>query len=77
MAVDMNEHPWMEHDITGHRAQLPDLPYWRAQGWNPVDGPLPEPDLLRDPVPEADAVKPTEQAESAVTASVSEGEHDG
>lgn len=45
----MNEHPWMEHDKTGHRAQLPDLPYWRAQGWNPVEGPHPEPDLLHDP----------------------------
>lgn len=45
----MSEHPWMEHEQTGHRAQLPDLPYWRENGWNPVDGPHPEPDTLHDP----------------------------
>lgn len=48
----MNEHPWMEHDKTGHRAQLPDLPYWRAMGWSLVDGPHPENDYLHDPEPE-------------------------
>lgn len=45
-------HPWMEHDKTGHRAQLPDEPYWRAMGWYPVDGPHPEPDLTHE-TPEA------------------------
>lgn len=46
----LSEHPWMEHAETGHRAQLPDIPYWRANGWSPVDGPPPEPDLTRDPL---------------------------
>lgn len=45
----MSDHPWMEHAETGHRAQLPDLEYWRAQGWAPCDGPPPEPDRLHDP----------------------------
>lgn len=44
-----SEHPWMEHSETGHRSQLPDLPYWRAMGWTPVDGPHPEPDLTHEP----------------------------
>jgi hypothetical protein len=47
------EHIWMEHDQTHHRAQLPDIPYWRANGWNPCDGPPPEPDLTRAPIDEA------------------------
>jgi hypothetical protein len=45
----LSEHPWMRHDTTGHVAQLPDLPYWRANGWQPCDGPPPEPDLTRAP----------------------------
>lgn len=48
----LNEHPWMEHEVTGHRAQLPDLDYWRANGWHPVDGPHAEPDRTKDPEPE-------------------------
>lgn len=46
--MNLSEHPWMEHVETGHRAQLPDLPYWRANGWSPCAGPPPEPDLTRD-----------------------------
>jgi hypothetical protein len=57
-----SEHPWMEHDKTGHRAQLPDEPYWRAQGWNPVDAPHPEPDLLHDPVLHDPPPKPEKPA---------------
>lgn len=45
----VSEHPWMEHNVTGHRAQLPDIDYWRANGWTPCDGPPPEPDLTQDP----------------------------
>ena len=45
-------HIWMEHGEHGGRAQLPDIPYWRAAGWEPCDGPPPEPDLTRDPEPE-------------------------
>lgn len=56
--MDTSEHPWMEHDKTGHRAQLPDLPYWRANGWSPCDGPYPEPDLTR--APDADEAPPSE-----------------
>lgn len=47
--MTQSDHPWMEHAETGHRAQLPDDPYWRGVGWNPVDGPHPEPDILHDP----------------------------
>jgi len=48
-----SEHPWMQHDQTGHRAQLPDIPYWRANGWNPCDGPPPETDLTLAPIDQA------------------------
>lgn len=47
----MTDHIWMEHNITHGRALLPDLPYWRTIGWEPCDGPPPEPDLTRDPDP--------------------------
>lgn len=53
----MNEHPWMRHEETGHLAQLPDIPYWRARGWNPVDAPEPASNLPRDPEPEPPAVE--------------------
>jgi len=53
--MTLSEHPWMEHDVTKARAQLPDIPYWRANGWNPCDGPYPEPDFTRDPKPESPA----------------------
>ncbi len=53
-APNLSEHPWMEHAKTGHRAQLPDLPYWRENGWSPCEGPPPEPNLTRDE-PEAPA----------------------
>ena len=43
---------WMEHDVHKGRALLPDLPYWRANGWNPCDGPPALPSTLRDPIPE-------------------------
>lgn len=50
----MTERIWMQHPETGGRAELPDIAYWRANGWEPTDdGPPPEPDLLRDPPPEA------------------------
>ncbi len=58
MPPNLSEHPWMEHDKTGHRAQLPDIPYWRANGWEPCDGPPPDPDLTRDTLdPEAPAAE--------------------
>jgi hypothetical protein len=40
---------WMKHAEHDGIADLPDLPFWRAQGWEPTDGPPPEPDTLRDP----------------------------
>jgi hypothetical protein len=49
-APNLSEHPWMEHEETGHRAQLPDIGYWRGNGWHPCDGPPPEPVLTRDTV---------------------------
>ena len=44
----MTDHIWMEHTAHGGRRELPDIPYWRANGWEPCDGPPPEPDLTRD-----------------------------
>lgn len=48
---------WMKHAQTGGIADLPDLEYWRAMGWEPTDERPPEPDLLRDPPTEAPAEK--------------------
>jgi hypothetical protein len=49
---------WMEHDVHGGRALLPDLPYWRANGWNPCDGPPVMPSTLRDPIPDPEPEAP-------------------
>lgn len=42
----------MKHAETGGIADLPDLPYWRGNGWEPTDERPPEPDLLHDPEPD-------------------------
>jgi hypothetical protein len=42
---------WMKHGDTGLLADLPDLPYWRAVGWEPTDERPQEIDTLRDPLP--------------------------
>lgn len=42
---------WMKNAETGGIADLPDLEYWRANGWKPTDERPAEPDLLRDPAP--------------------------
>lgn len=41
--------PWMKHAAHQGLADLPDEPYWRAQGWEPTDERPPEPDLYSDP----------------------------
>lgn len=46
------EYVWMEHEITHGRQVLPNIEFWRANGWNPCDGPPPERDLTKD-LPEA------------------------
>lgn len=52
---------WMKHALHGGLADLPDdVPYWRAQGWEPTDERPPEPDLYRDPPPAATAPENTE-----------------
>lgn len=43
---------WMRHSEHGGYADLPDIPYWHGHGWEPADGPPPEPDLTKDPLPE-------------------------
>jgi hypothetical protein len=54
----------MKHTEHGGLADLPESPYWLAQGWEPTDERPVEPDLLRDPPPvlpastEAPAVTP-------------------
>jgi hypothetical protein len=42
----------MKHAGHGGLADLPESPYWLAQGWEPTDERPAEPDLLRDPPPE-------------------------
>jgi hypothetical protein len=39
----------MKHAGHGGLADLPESPYWLAQGWEPTDERPAEPDLLRDP----------------------------
>lgn len=81
---NLSEHPWMEHEETGHRAQLPDIGYWRGHGWHPCDGPPPEPNLTRDEpeAPDAEApglpaARPKKSAKPAVkSATTEEGESD-
>lgn len=68
-APNLGDHPWMEHNQTGHRAQLPNIPYWRENGWHPCDGPPPEPDLTHD---EALKAPSTSAGSSAVTKSADE-----
>lgn len=81
--MTLSEHPWMVHTETGHRAQLPDTPYWRANGWEPCDGPPPEPDLTKDneetpPSAGSLAVQPKKAAAKAVkSAPIEEGESVG
>lgn len=54
---------WMKHAEHGGIQDLPDIPYWPAQGWEPTDERPPEPDLLRDPGVEP----PTEEPEDPET----------
>lgn len=44
----------MKHTEHGGLADLPESPYWLAQGWEPTDERPAEPDLLRDPPPAAE-----------------------
>jgi hypothetical protein len=63
----MSEPIWMFHAETGNYAQMPDLPYWRAHGWEPAEAPPPEPDLLHDPgvEPEQFELPPDEDPEDS------------
>jgi hypothetical protein len=63
----MSEHPWMEHDTTGHRAQLPDIDYWRANGWHPVDCPNAEVDRTKDPEPAAPSTGDVDEVDTEDT----------
>lgn len=56
---------WMKHAEHGGIANLPDLPFWRAQGWEPADGPPPEPDLTRDPLPDTETTEAPEDTSGA------------
>jgi hypothetical protein len=50
--------PWMKHAETGLLANLPDVPYWRAVGWEPTDERPQEIDTLRDPLPPGPGAEP-------------------
>lgn len=58
--MSLSDHPWMEHSLTHARAQLPDIPYWRANGWDPCEGPYPEVDNTKEqhPAPAPKAKRP-------------------
>lgn len=75
-APDISEHPWMEHEETGHRAKLPDIPFWRGNGWHPCDGPPSEPLLTHDEVPpsEVDDEGPPAPAKASKSKSTGDGE---
>lgn len=73
---------WMKNAVTGGIADLPDLEYWRANGWEPTDERPTEPDLLRDPPPEAPAEKSpgpsaAKTKKSAAAAKTEEGDSVG
>jgi hypothetical protein len=62
---------WMKHAEHGGIADLPDILWWRAQGWEPTDGPPPELDLTKDPeapVAEAPGLSAAQTQKSAATA---------
>jgi len=80
---------WMKHGKHGGIADLPDIPLWRAAGWEPTDERPAEPDLYRDPPPPTEpepieapdaaapglsAAKPKKSAKAAPT---EDGESDG
>jgi hypothetical protein len=61
-------HPWMRHAEHGGYAQLPDIPYWRALGWEPSDAPPPPPDptlveYVPLPAPETEPTSDSEPSE--------------
>jgi hypothetical protein len=74
--VNPDGHIWMRHAEHGGYAQLPDTPYWRANGWEPADGPPPEPDLTKDPHLRDQPEKTTESPEepSGLFAATTEGD---
>lgn len=76
--INPDGHVWMVHAETGGHAQLPDTPYWRANGWEPCGGPPPEPDLTKDPHLRDQPEEPTESPEvsSGLFAATTEDEGD-
>ena len=60
----------MRHEQHGGYANLPDLPMWRALGWQPHEGaPPPEPDPTAEPAtaPGPAEPEPTGQTEGPPT----------
>lgn len=55
---------WMKHAEHGGIANLPDIPYWRENGWEPTDERPAESNPLRDP-PEVVAEAETTEAPDA------------
>lgn len=55
--VDKSAWVWLEHAESGGRALFPPAAagLWRAKGWADCD-PAPEPNRLKDPVPESEVV---------------------
>ena len=47
----------MKHTEHGGLADLPDTPFWQANGWEPTDERPAEPDPYRDPPPPAEPEK--------------------
>lgn len=65
---------WMKHAETDGIADLPDLPYWRARGWEPTDERPAEPDTLHDP-PEDPAPEIPESPEDSSGLSTAQPEN--
>jgi hypothetical protein len=56
---------WMKHSGHGGLADLPETPFWLANGWEPTDERPAEPDPYRDPPP-LDEPENTEAPDASV-----------
>lgn len=66
--VDKSEWVWLEYPESGGRAHFPPASagLWRAKGW--IDcAPAPEPNVLKDPVPESEVVPINEPVTTSKT----------
>lgn len=67
--VDKSAWVWLEHPESGGKAQFPPQAagLWRAKGWIDTEAP-PEPNVLKDPIPESELVPINEPVTAPVQA---------